>query len=115
MASRSKDVIFLLGAGASAEADIPVSASMIDLVEEHLRSRDTWKPHHALYNHVKSAIHFSAGLKGLYKDKIPFNIETLVNTLYELGMRGAQHLVAYRECAPVKRFRRFKALLQSQH
>jgi hypothetical protein len=31
MASRSKDIIFLLGAGASAEAGIPVSGEMITL------------------------------------------------------------------------------------
>jgi NAD-dependent SIR2 family protein deacetylase len=32
MMSRSKDIIFLLGAGASAEADIPVSGEMINRV-----------------------------------------------------------------------------------
>ncbi len=90
MASRSKDIIFLLGAGASAEADIPISAAMIDRVEEHLLNREDWKQYHALYNHVKSAIHFSAGLKGLFNKNIPFNIETLVNTLYELE-RNEEH------------------------
>lgn len=33
---------------------------------------------------MKSAIHFSAGLKGTFGNAVPFNIETLVNTLYEL-------------------------------
>jgi SIR2-like domain len=86
MMSRARDIIFLLGAGASAEADIPVSGKMIDLVEKSL----TDEKEKALYNHVKSAIHFSAGLKGNFRDAVPFNIETLVNTLYELE-RNEEH------------------------
>jgi hypothetical protein len=87
MMSRSRDIIFLLGAGASAEAGIPVSAQMISRVEEQML---TEKAHRELYNHVKSAIHFSAGLKGSFGDAVPFNIETLVNTLYELE-RNEEH------------------------
>lgn len=90
MTSRSKDIIFLLGAGASAEAGIPVSSQMIQSVEEHLGDRDDWRTFRPLYNHVKSAIHFSAGLKGRFGDVVPFNIETLVNTLYELE-RNEEH------------------------
>ena len=75
--SRSKDIIFLLGAGASAEAGIPVSGEMINLVEQSLKEGTE----QGLYNHVKSAIHFSAGLKGHFGSAVPFNIETLVNTL----------------------------------
>jgi hypothetical protein len=86
MTSRSKDIIFLLGAGASAEAGIPVSAQMITFVEQMLHTQ----PEKDLYNHVKSAIHFSAGIKGQYGDSVPFNIETLVNTLYELE-RNEEH------------------------
>jgi hypothetical protein len=84
MMSRSKDIIFLLGAGASSEAGIPVSAEMIDRVERHLKDIDEWKNYDLLYKHVKSAIHFSSGLKGRFGSDVPFNIETLVNTLYEL-------------------------------
>lgn len=86
MTSRSKDIIFLLGAGASAEAGIPVSAEMIDLVEKSLKPG----PEQGLYHHVKSAIHFSAGLKGRFGTAVPFNIETLVTTLYELE-RNEEH------------------------
>ena len=59
MTSGSKDIIILLGAGASAEAGIPVSSRMIGSVEENLRRRDDWSAFGQLYNHVKSAIHFS--------------------------------------------------------
>lgn len=87
MTSRSKDIIFLLGAGASAEADIPVSGEMINRVEQSLRPGGTEE---GLYHHIKSAIHFSAGLKGRFGNAVPFNIETLVNTLYELE-RNEEH------------------------
>ncbi|HEV2224520.1 MAG TPA: SIR2 family protein [Candidatus Acidoferrales bacterium] len=86
MTSRSKDIIFLLGAGASAEAGIPVSGEMINLVEKSLKAGTE----QGLYHHVKSAIHFSAGLKGRFGNAVPFNIETLVNTLYELE-RNEEH------------------------
>ncbi len=90
MTSRSKDIIFLLGAGASAEAGVPVSAEMINHLEELLRTKGDWKKFNAIYNHVKSAIHFSAGLKGKYRDEVAFNIETLVITLVELE-RNEEH------------------------
>lgn len=86
MTSRSKDIIFLLGAGASADAGIPVSAAMIQHVEKSFK--DTTECD--LYYHVKSAIYFSAGLKGRFGDSVQFNIETLVNTLYELE-RNEEH------------------------
>lgn len=87
MTSRSKDIIVLLGAGASAEAGIPVSAQMISHLEDKIRDHETQK---GLYHHVKSAIHFSAGLKGHFGNAVPFNIETLVNTLNELE-RNEEH------------------------
>lgn len=88
----SKDIVFLLGAGASAEAGIPVSSKMIEHVQNLLKDREQtdWARYAALYNHVKSAIHFSAGLKGQFGDRVLFNIETLVNTLLELE-RNEEH------------------------
>ena len=90
MTSKSKDIIFLLGAGASAEAAIPPSGKMIDKIEELLNDDPDWRPFLALYNHIKSAIHYAAGLKGLFKEGVSYNIETLVNTLYELE-RNEEH------------------------
>jgi hypothetical protein len=88
--SRSKDIIFLLGAGASAEAGIPISMAMIDLLESSLKPGKEREQYHGLYQHVKSAIHFAAGLKGHFGGAVPFNIETLINTLYELE-RNEEH------------------------
>jgi len=84
MNSRSKDIIFLLGAGASAEAGIPTSAEMIGKIEGLLTTDEKWKRYRDLYHHVKSAIYYSAGLRGQFNNQVSYNIETLVNTLYEL-------------------------------
>lgn len=85
MTSKSKDIIFLLGAGASAEAGIPPSGRMIDVIESFLKDgKEEWNDFLNLYNHIKSAIYYAAGLKGQFKDSVQYNIETLANTLYEL-------------------------------
>jgi hypothetical protein len=90
MSSRSTDIIFLLGAGASVEAGIPASATMIDEIETLLQGNEDWRQFKDLYNHVKSAIHYAAGLKGIFGERVPYNIETLVNALYELE-RNEEH------------------------
>lgn len=90
MSARSTDVMFLLGAGASVDAGIPASATMIGELETLLSDSRDWQEHRDLYRHVKSAIHYAAGLKGHYGWDVPFNIETLVNTLYELE-RNEEH------------------------
>lgn len=92
MSSRSKDIIFLLGAGASAEAGIPTSSEMIDKIERLLREDQKWIPYRDLYHHVKSAIYYSAGLRGQFNDQVSYNIETMVNTLHELE-RNEDHLL----------------------
>src|SRR5581483_5068230 len=88
--SRYRDIIFLLGAGASAEAGIPTSAEMIDRIQTLLAN--DWKGFGELYHHVRSAIHYAAGLKGRFNSDVPYNIEVLVNTLYELE-RNEDHPV----------------------
>lgn len=84
MISRSNDIVFLLGAGASADAGIPTSAEMIDLIERLLVRGGKWEDYRDLYHHVKSAIYYAAGLRGHFGTDVNYNIETLVNTLYEL-------------------------------
>ncbi|MGQ0592886.1 MAG: SIR2 family protein [Gammaproteobacteria bacterium] len=84
MSSRSKDIIFLLGAGASAEAGIPTSAEMIHKIDQLLTVNGKWRRFRDLYHHVKSAIYYSAGLRGRFNSQVSYNMETLVNTLYEL-------------------------------
>ena len=90
MTTKSKDIIFLLGAGASVEAGIPASGMMVDQIEALLSDAEDWKPFLPLYNHIKSSIYYSAGIKGKFNDRVSYNIETLVNTLYELE-RNEEH------------------------
>jgi hypothetical protein len=90
MPSLSSSIIFLLGAGASKEADIPMSADMIGHIEALLADHADWTTYRDLYNHVKSAIFYSAGLQGRFGTTVAFNIETLVNALNELA-RNEEH------------------------
>ena len=90
MSTRSTDIMFLFGAGASVEAEIPASATMIREIEGLLKDNPDWLEHLDLYHHVKSAIYYSAGLKGTFGDGVLYNIEVLVNSLYELE-RNEEH------------------------
>jgi hypothetical protein len=84
MSSRSTDIIFLLGAGASVDARIPMSGAMVQKIESLLATRDDWRPYEQLYHHVKSGIYYAAGIRGKFDKAVAYNIETLVSTLYEL-------------------------------
>ena len=79
---RENEIIFLLGAGASANAEIPVSSQMIKKVEELIQTDDKWSEYKDLYNLVKSGILYADGIQG--KIDKNFNIERLYNVLNEL-------------------------------
>lgn len=83
MKAKSKDIILLLGAGASVDAGIPSSPMMIGMIEDLLKRQD-WSQFRDLYHQIKSAILYAAGIKGKFNNDVHYNIETLVNTLYEL-------------------------------
>jgi len=80
MAFKRDEIIFLFGAGASAEAQIPMSSEMIKKVEELLKTE--WQQYEKLYYLVKSAIKYADGIQG--KDDDNFNIERLFNVINEL-------------------------------
>jgi hypothetical protein len=82
MSLRKEDsILVLLGAGASAEAGIPVSREMIKKLEYLLYNDSEWEPYRDLYNFIKSAIYFADGIGGRFDNKVNYNIERLVNTL----------------------------------
>src|SRR6266496_5092349 len=83
MKAKSKDIILLLGAGASVEAGIPSSSRMIDEIECLLKNPE-WNRFEKLYYQIKSAIFYKENIKGRFNNDISYNIETLVNTLTEL-------------------------------
>lgn len=75
---RSTDLVFILGAGSSAEAGIPVSSKMISNVEKNLSNeKSEWTNFLSLYNYLKSSILYSRGIFGDF-DKSNFNIEQLL-------------------------------------
>ena len=85
---KENDIIFLLGAGASADAGIPVSSQMVKNIENLLKTSE-WEKYKDLYFLIKSGINYSAGLSG---DLPLFNIETLLFVLEEL-VQKERHLL----------------------
>lgn len=81
--------IFLLGAGASYDAHIPISAEMMNDVENLINTNDQWKEYKDLYYCIKSGIISAAGIKGNFSQDV-VNIETIVNTMEEL-LKSYEH------------------------
>jgi hypothetical protein len=79
---RSDDIVFLIGAGCSAEAGIPVSNKMRQDLEQLLRNSREWQQYSDLYNYVKGAIiqHDCSNGQGCTEP----DIERLVITLTDL-------------------------------
>ncbi len=91
------EIILLLGAGASVEADIPDSSEMVQKIEG-LVSDDAklnWSVFRDLYRYVRSSIFYADGLDGIFDDKVPFNIERLVNVLDELSRKERHTLYPF--------------------
>jgi len=76
----SNDILILLGAGCSMDADIPASRQMIHRLET-LISEELYR-YKKLYDYLKSSAYYSDGISGNFKDN--FDIERLVNILAEL-------------------------------
>lgn len=92
---KENSILILLGAGASAEAGIPVAREMIDILEKSLKCNLEWKDYRDLYNFVKSAIYFADGIDGRFNKDVNYNIERLVNTLSELDKKIAHPLYPF--------------------
>jgi len=80
---KEDEIVFLLGAGASNDAGIPISRGMIEDLEKLLKNDKAWKEYLPLYNFVKSSIIYADGIQGNFYNS-NFNIERLVNTIDEL-------------------------------
>ena len=79
---REKDLIILIGAGCSADADVPTSKTMIKSLHDSLENKRDWRRFKNLYYYIKSSIHYVDGIKGKFDDYL--DIERLVNVLGEL-------------------------------
>lgn len=82
---RENDIIFLIGAGCSADAGIPTSKQMIQKLEKLLSSSQDWNTYRDLYHCVKSSIFYADGIKGNFGNNL--DIERLVNVLGELAKK----------------------------
>ena len=90
------EIIVLLGAGTSVEADIPDSSKMVQEIEDLVSSNDTnWSRFRDLYRYIRSSIFYADGLKGIFGEDVPFNIERLVNVLDELQKRERHTLYPF--------------------
>ncbi|HOJ23871.1 MAG TPA: SIR2 family protein [Bacteroidales bacterium] len=92
---KQDEIIILLGAGASADAGIPVTSKMVQDVEEFIDSNNKckdWSQFKDLYYLVKSSVEFSYGIQGKH---VNFNIETLLNILNELEKKEMHPLYPF--------------------
>lgn len=87
MSVGEKSVVFLLGAGCSYDATVPISKDMIERLETHLSN--TYKNDlYPLYEYVKYTMDYGNKISGRNQD---FNIESLLITLHML----CEHKKAY--------------------
>ncbi|HAG96802.1 MAG: hypothetical protein CMK83_24080 [Pseudomonadales bacterium] len=91
MSLEPESVIFLLGAGASRDADIPTAMEMDNKVEEHL-SND-WADLKDLYYLIKSSIVYQRGLKGGFDASV--GIEEILGVIEELGKKDRNILYPF--------------------
>lgn len=90
------EIIVLIGAGASVEADTPDSSKMVQEIEALVSSNDTtWSQFKDLYRYIRSSIFYADGLKGIFGEDVLFNIERLMNVLDELQQREGHTLYPF--------------------
>lgn len=88
------ELVVLLGAGASVEAGIPDSNTMVRRVEE-ATSEGEWRDYRNLYRYLRSSVFYADGLEGITGSNVPFNIERLVNVLDELHKKERHTLYPF--------------------
>jgi len=84
------EIIFLLGAGASFDANIPISNTMLEQLEKKLDDVspvNEWKDYKNLYYCIKSGIQYGIGITNRSVD---INIESIINTIDEL-LKSYEH------------------------
>ncbi len=85
MEIKENNIIFLIGAGCSKEADIPISNEMVSKLQDKLSAEPDWKKYQDLYFYLKSSIEYSEGIFGNFESS--FNIEKLLIVMAQLEQR----------------------------
>ena len=93
---KRNEIILLLGAGASVEANIPDSNEMVQEIENFVSGDNhEWSQFRDLYRYIRSSIFYADGLDGMFGENVPFNIERLVNVLDELRKKERHMLYPF--------------------
>lgn len=79
------NVLFLIGAGCSAEAGVKVANQMVADIEHFVKTDDRWKKFADLYYYLKSSILYSDGIHGNFTTSL--NVEKLVVIINELAKK----------------------------
>ncbi len=82
---KENNILFLLGAGCSKEAGIPLSNEMVEEIENYIESLDPWKSFKELYFYLRSSIQYSEGIFGKFNE--PMNVEKLLHIISEIEKR----------------------------
>jgi NAD-dependent SIR2 family protein deacetylase len=85
MEIKGEHILFLLGAGASADAGIPISNKMVEEIEKLVETNTEWTPYKELYFYLKSSINYSDGILGKFNET--FNVERLLIVISEIEKR----------------------------
>ena len=85
MEIRENNIIFLLGAGCSKHAGVPISPDMVKEVENLLKNNNKWEKYTNLYSYLRSSIEYSEGIFGNFGNA--FNIEKLLIIMSEIEKR----------------------------
>jgi len=85
MEIKGEHLLFLFGAGASADAGIPISNQMVNKIEDLISNHAEWKAYKDLYFYLKSSIHYSDGILGKFNEL--FNVERLLIVITEIEKR----------------------------
>jgi SIR2-like domain len=88
------EILILLGAGASFDAEIPHSAAMLADIQNKVENDTDWEKFRDLYYYVESAIRFADEMQGKSKQS-NYNIEKLVTTLDEISKRNNHPLFPF--------------------
>jgi len=80
---KGNNILFLLGAGCSKEANIPLANEMVERIEDYIE--DKWKDYKDLYFYLRSSIQYSEGIFGKFSEQM--NVEKLLHIISEIEKR----------------------------
>lgn len=92
----SDDCVILLGAGASADADIPISIGLNRVIRERLKKeyKEDSLPRR-LFNYLIGAIYYHRGINNRDPEEFAVNIEEIISSIRKLKERDTEFISAF--------------------